>query len=275
LVLSGDIADFDLADVIQLIGRNRKTGKLVISGGRNYVTIYFKEGRAVFANPAHQRDHLGDILIRRGVVSRADVEEALMVQRKLRKAGQNIRIGSILCARGAISKKTLEKFVSIQIEEMVMAALTEKSGRFEFTPEMEIDDDILVTVDPEWIILESSRQLDEWTEVGARAPAPDTIFIINPDPEMAATTDLGIEDWRLICLVNGLRTVEEIVNRAGTSRLAALRTLSRLEERKVVLKSRAGVSLKNNWSLVADTYQPPPPPTKNILGRIIDRIKSI
>jgi hypothetical protein len=259
-----------------MIGRNRKTGKLVISGARNYVTIYFKEGRAVFASPAHQRDYLGNILIRRGVVSHGDVEEALMVQRKLRKAGQNVRIGSILAAKGAISRKTLEKFISIQIEETVIAALTEKSGRFEFVPEMELDDgDILVTVDPEWVILESSRQLDEWDAVGERAPAPDTVFVINPDPETAATTNLEMDDWRLISLVNGLRTVEEIVNRAGMSRLSALQTLSRLVELNAIVKSRTGDAPKNSWSLVPDTFRPPAPPTKNILGRIIDRIKGI
>jgi hypothetical protein len=276
VALAGDIQDFDLADIIQMIGRNRKTGKLIISGARNFVTIYFKEGRAVFASPAHQRDYLGNILIRRGVVSRRDVEDALTVQRKLRKAGQNVRIGAILAAKGAISRKTLEKFISIQIQETVIAALTEKSGRFEFLPEMELDDgDILVTVDPEWMILESTRQLDEWDQVGERAPAPDTIFTINPDPEMAATTNLGMDEWRLISLVNGLRTVEEVVNRAGTSRLSALRTLSRLTELKVIVKSRPGHSPKNSWSLVPDAFRPPPPPTKNILGRIIDRIKGM
>lgn len=276
MALAGDIQDFDLADIIQMIGRNRKTGKLIISGARNFVTIYFKEGRAVFASPAHQRDYLGNILIRRGVVSRRDVEDALTVQRKLRKAGQNVRIGAILAAKGAISRKTLETFISIQIQETVVAALTEKSGRFEFLPEMELDDgDILVTVDPEWMILESTRQLDEWDQVGERAPAPDTIFIINPDPEMVATTNLGMDEWRLISLVNGLRTVEEVVNRAGTSRLSALRTLSRLTELKVIVKSRPGHSPKNSWSLVPEAFRPPPPPAKNILGRIIDRIKGM
>ncbi len=141
---------------------------------------------------------------------------------------------------------------------------------------MELDDgDILVTVDPEWMILESTRQLDEWDQVGERAPAPDTILIINPDPEMAVTTNLGMDDWRLISLVNGSRNVEEVVNRAGTSRLSALRTLSHLIELKIIVKSRPGNSPKNSWNLVPDAYRPPPPPTKNILGRIIDRIKGM
>jgi hypothetical protein len=276
LSLSGDITDFDLADVIQLIGRNRKTGKLIVSGGRNFVTIYFKNGQAVFSGPAHQRDHLGNILVRRGIVSREDVEAALAVQRTLRKKGQNIRIGSILAARGKISRKTLEHLIRIQIEETVTAALSETDGRFEFIPEMELENgDLLVAVDPEWIILETSRQLDEWEVVGRKAPARDAIFAINPDPETTSTTNLDLDAWRVVSLVNGVRTVEEVVNRAGMSRLDALQTLSRLIELRVVVESRAGTERNNGWNLVAETYQPPQPPEKGILGRIIDRIRRL
>ncbi|MEE9455610.1 MAG: DUF4388 domain-containing protein [bacterium] len=276
MALKGDIADFDLADIIQLIGRGRKTGKLVISGARNYVTLYFKEGQAVFASPAHQRDYIGNILVRRGVVSQPDVEAALTVQRKLRKRGQNVRIGSILAAKGAITRETLGKFIRLQIEETVMAALSETSGHFEFVSEMELDDDdILIAVDPEWVILESSRQLDEWGEVGKNAPAPDAVFTINADLRSTTTINLEIDDWRLISLVNGSRTVEEIVNRSGLSRLAALRMISRLAETKIIIKNRAQASNGNHWSLVPGTFKPSPPPNKNILGRIIERIRGL
>jgi hypothetical protein len=274
--LGGDIADFNLADIIQLIGRTGKTGKLIVSGRKNYLTLYFKEGRAVFASPAHQRDYLGNLLVRRGIVSRADVEEALEVQRKLRERGANIRIGSVLAARGAVSRKTLERFVRIQIEETVVAALSETHGHFEFVPQMELDDqDLLVAVDAEWVILESSRQIDEWTQVGKNAPSPDAVFVINPDPETTATTNFEIDDWRLVSLVNGVRTITEIVERAGMSRVTALQTLSRLVELNVLVESRAGNGRTNNWSLVPETYRPPSPPEKGILSRIIDRIRGL
>ena len=276
MALEGDIADFDLADIIQLIGRGRKTGKLVITGARNYVTLYFKEGQAVFASPAHQRDYIGNILVRRGVVSHADVEAALTVQRKLRKRGQNVRIGSILAAKGAISRETLGKFIRLQIEETVMAALSETSGHFEFVSEMELDDDdILIAVDPEWVILESSRQMDEWGEVGKNAPAPDAVFTINADLHSTTTINLEIDDWRLISLVNGSRTVEEVVNRSGLSRLAALRMISHLAETKIIIKNRGQASNGNHWSLVPGTFERAAPPQKNILGRIIERIRSL
>jgi hypothetical protein len=275
MALAGEIADFDLAEIIQLIGRNRKTGKLIISGVNNYITVYFKEGRAVFASPAHQRDFIGNILVRRGVVTAHDVEEALTVQRKLRKKGQNVRIGSILAAKGAISRRTLEKFIRLQIEETVVAALSERSGRFEFVSEMELDDDdILIAVDPEWILLESSRQLDEWGEVGDKAPGPEAIFVINPEPEACSTINLEIDDWRLVSLFNGVRTVEEVVNRSGLSRLTAIRMLSRLVENGIIIEDNGRSSAPGRWSLVPETYRPPPP-DKNLLGRILDRLRNL
>lgn len=275
MALAGEIADFDLAEIIQLIGRSRKTGKLIISGAHNYITIYFKEGRAVFASPAHQRDYIGNILVRRGVVTPGDVEEALAVQRKLRKRGQNVRIGSILAAKGAIPRQTLERFIRLQIEETVAAALSERAGRFEFVSEMELDDDdILIAVDPEWILLESTRQLDEWGELGDKAPAPEAVFVINADPDEGSTVNLEIDDWRLISLVNGIRTVEEIVNRSGLSRLTALRMLSRLAENRILVEDNGRTSPPRQWDLVPETYRPPPP-DRNLLGRILDRLRNL
>ncbi len=275
LALAGDIADFDLAEIIQMIGRGRKTGKLVVSGGRNYVTLYFKDGRAVFASPSHQRDYLGNILVRRGVVSHGDVEKALAVQRKLRKRGHNVRIGSILAAKGAISRETLQKYIRLQLEETFAAVMNEKSGRFEFVPEFELDDaDILVSIDPEWILLESSRQLDEWRELGKSAPAPDAVFTINPDPVNAVGITLEMDDWRIVSLVNGVRTVEEVINRSGITRVVALRTLARLLEAKILIgdDGRAGPS---QWTLVAESYNPPARSDKNILSRILNRIRGL
>ncbi len=275
-MLSGNLADFDVAEVIQLIGRTRKTGKLLLNGSRNYVTIFFKDGRAVFASPTDQRDHIGNILIRRGLVSREDVDKALAVQKTLRRKGQNVRIGSILAAKGAVTRETLQRFIRYQLEETVMAALTEKTGSFEFIPELDLDDDdILVSVDPEWIILESSRQLDEWEIVGKNAPSANAVYAINPHPANLAALKLDIEDWRVLSLVNGVRTVEAVVNRSGVSRLAALRTIARLAENDVIVGNHNGDSPKDPWSIIAETYQRPPRPTKNILARVVARIRGL
>jgi hypothetical protein len=216
------------------------------------------------------------MLIRRGVVSYEDVEKALAAQRKLRRRGHNVRIGSILAAKGAISRDTLKQYVRLQIEETVMAVLTEKTGSFEFVSEMDLDDgDILVAVDPEWVILESSRQMDEWSNLGEEAPPPDAVFVINPDPGKTSALQLDIDDWHIVSLVNGIRNAEDIVNRAATSRVYAVRTLSRLYKNKILIRKRAETSKTNNWSKVAVNYHPPPPPEKGLLTRIINRIRGL
>jgi hypothetical protein len=275
MTLAGDIADFDLAEIIQLIGRQRKTGRLLISGSRNYVTLYFKEGQAVFASPAHQSDYIGNILVRRGVVSRADVETALAAQRKLKKKGQNVRIGSILAAKGAISKDLLRKYIRLQIEETVMAAMSERAGRFEFVTELDLDDgDIIISVNPEWIVLESSRQLDEWGEIGSAAPPPDAVFAINPEPSGADSVKLGLTDWRIVSLINGVRTVEEVINESGLARVSALRTVSQLVETGIIVANNNGDPQQRNWELAAGAFSPPPA-DKGLIGRIISKLRGI
>jgi hypothetical protein len=117
--------------------------------------------------------------------------------------------------------------------------------------------------------------MDEWGLVGENAPAPDAVFNINPDPDVASTVNLEIDDWRLVSLVNGIRNVEEIVNRSGLSRLAALQIISRLVEKRIIVTNRTGPGPEKSWDLVADSFHPPAPPNRGLLGRIIDRLRGL
>lgn len=277
MALEGEIKDFDLAEIIQLIGRTRKTGKLVVNGAESFVTIYFKEGMAVFASPAYQRDYLGNILARSGVVSHDDIEDALKLQRRLKKDGQYVRLGSLLVANGAIDRKTLEEYLRRQIEETVMAALTERSGRFEFLPEFDLDvSDVITAVDPEWVLLESSRQIDEWRELERTIPSRDAILTINSQPGAASSISLGIDDWRMISLINGYRTVEEVVNLSGLPRLNALRVIAGLLGKGVVTLAKDGNASIAEWNPIPRGFkQPPPKAERGLIGRIIQRIKKL
>lgn len=278
--LEGQISDFDLADIIQLIGRGRKTGKLVISGAENYVSVYFKDGLAVFASPAHQRDYLGNILVRNGVVTREDIERALDVQKRLRREGRNVRLGSILMNNGAVERSTLERYMRFQIEETIMAALTEKAGHFEFVPEFDLsEEDIVTGIEPEWVLLETSRQLDEWKELGADAPAKDAVYTINASPKEVGSVNLEMDDWRIISLINGARSVEEIVNVSGFTRLVALRIIANLAKRGVIVQvataGRNGGGKDLEWDILPQSYKKPVPPARGILSRIMERIRKL
>jgi hypothetical protein len=275
MVLEGSIEAFDLAEIIQLISRTRKTGKLVISGAKSFVTIHFKEGRAVFASPAYQHDYIGNILVREGLVSRAEVDAALQEQRRLRRKGFDVLIGSVLVDHGALDRRTLENIITRQIEETVLAALMEKTGSFKFEHDDDISEaNVVARVDAEWVLLESSRQLDEWREICATAPGRDAVLAINPNVGGTAV-NLEMEDWRIVSVTDGTRTVDEIIEHARTSRLAALKAIAKLVSLGVVVQKNEPHNARAEWDPVPRYYQKPERPEGNLLRRIVNKIKNI
>ena len=66
MALSGTLKDFGIADILQLIGQQTKTGKLRLTTGSDEVEIAFVTGNVVFASEK-KRDKanlLGNLLIR-------------------------------------------------------------------------------------------------------------------------------------------------------------------------------------------------------------------
>ena len=82
MALQGTIKDFALPDIFQLIGLQKKTGILTLSNDDDTVTLKFRVGEVVGADsPARTlEDRLGEVLVRTGVITQAQLEEALKAQ---------------------------------------------------------------------------------------------------------------------------------------------------------------------------------------------------
>ena len=51
MALSGTLKDFGIADILQLIGHQTKTGRLTLKTGQAEVEVSFKDGTVIFAEP--------------------------------------------------------------------------------------------------------------------------------------------------------------------------------------------------------------------------------
>ena len=74
MALSGTLKDFGIADILQLIGHQTKTGRLMLKTGNDEVEVYFIDGKVVFASEKaraardfERSDHLRERLAAMGV----------------------------------------------------------------------------------------------------------------------------------------------------------------------------------------------------------------
>lgn len=212
MAIKGSLKEASLPDVIQLLFLGRRTGCLALADRQNFGTIHFDEGQIVYAAIVNRRDRLGDILVRSGQITAEQLREAVDRQHGDREH----KLGEILVEMGALPRSELEQYMRLQIEEAVFYLFTWNSGTFNFEagvrPERE---DFLVRINPEYLLLEGARRVDEWSLIEKKIPSFDLIFQVDPSHIGQSAPTLAPEQQQLVGLLDGTRDVQQLVDDTG------------------------------------------------------------
>ncbi len=212
MAIKGSLKEASLPDVIQLLSMGRKTGCLAIADRQNFGYIYFRDGRIIYASIVNRRDRLGDLLVQSGRLSSDDLQEAIDLQ----GAFGDKKLGQILLDTGAITRQELEECVALQIEEAVYFLFTWSTGTFNFEVDVAPEaQDVLVAINPESLLLEGARRVDEWSLIEKKVPSFDLIFGVRNDRVAASAATLSPEQEQLLPLLDGNRDVTAIVETSG------------------------------------------------------------
>ena len=213
MAIEGALQDVGLADICQLLAMGRKTGCLSITDRSNFGYVYFRDGRVIYSAVLNRPDRLGELLVRNHVVSRSDLSAAMETQARDRGS----RLGQILVDQGALSEEDLRKYVSIQIEEAVYHLFTWSQGSFHFDPDQVPDEEDLYLVDipAENLLLEGARRVDEWGLIERKIPSMDVVFEVVRRPDESDEVELTKHQVRILPLVDGQRTVDDVVTESG------------------------------------------------------------
>ena len=222
--LKGDLQDFSLPDLFQLIHFGKKNGTLVIANGDAMGYVCFRNGNVFFATHNWKKSPLGQRLVEAGMVAQEQIDEALKLQETTHK-GQ--RVGNILVELGYLSRESLEVFVEEQIRDAVFNLLRWKEGDFDFDPDQIFpEEDIGLSMRTEDLIMEGSRRLDEWFKIEKKVPSLDSVFSLTEAAGSdAGGLDLTSEERLVFNHVDGDSSVRDIIARSGQSALVTCRAL--------------------------------------------------
>jgi len=212
VAIKGSLKEASLADVCQLLAMGQKTGCLSVTDRARFGQIYFDRGRITHATIVNRRDRLGDLLVRDGVVDHDRLQQ--VVQKQASRPDK--RLGELLIDEGLLTRDQLEHYIRIQAEEAVYALFTWSRGSFYFEVDQKPDDaEILLSINPESLLLEGARRVDEWSLIEKKIPTLDLIFQVETERLRAADVDLTPEQERILPLLDGHHTVQEIADRTG------------------------------------------------------------
>src|SRR5439155_149952 len=212
MAIKGSLKEASLPDVLQLLALGQKTGCLSIADRSNFGYIYFDKGRICYASIVNRRDRLGDILVKHEKISQEQLDAAIHRQQKER----NKKLGEILVAQNVLTQQELERYMRMQIEESVYYLFTWTQGTFNFEADVRPEQqDFLVSINPESLLLEGARRVDEWSLIEKKIPSFDLIYIVDRDRLAISDAKLTDTQDRLLQLLDGSRDVNQVIEDAG------------------------------------------------------------
>jgi tetratricopeptide (TPR) repeat protein len=212
MAIKGSLKEASLPDVLQLLALGQKTGCLSIADRSNFGYIYFEKGRISYASIVNRRDRLGEILSKHGRITPEQLDAAVHRQGKDRDK----KLGQILVAQEVITQQDLERYMRVQIEESVYYLFTWTQGSFNFEADVRPDrQDFLVSINPESLLLEGARRVDEWSLIEKKIPSFDLIFVVDRDRLAISEAKLNDAQQRILPLLDGTRDVNQVIEDSG------------------------------------------------------------
>lgn len=174
--LSGKLEDFGIADVFQLIGQQRKTGILELTGSSARVQLVFDNGLVVSAAPMGARatdaDPLGDKLVSCGLLTRERADEA---DAACRSSAQTV--ARIVVERGWLRAEQVGRVEDLLTRDTIFDILRWKRGSFDFRAQhVAHHKNPGALLGAEQILMDGLRMVDEWNSIQKLVPSGDTVF---------------------------------------------------------------------------------------------------
>ena len=227
MALEGSLRDFGLADILQLIFFQRKTGVLNLEGKLDKIRLLFIDGHIAGAESKRriEANRLGKILAKKGLFTEEELQGMLEEQQK-----SNLRLGNFLVRKGIVKKEDIEETLIGQIKETIIQIFSWKEGTYEFTPQaIPVDKDIPISIDTQHLLMEGLRIVDEWTLIEGKITL-DMVFGKKTDD----VSELSEEERDILFLVDGENDVSTIIDISGKDDFGVSKTLVSLMEKGII-----------------------------------------
>jgi len=230
MALEGELKDFNILEVIQLLGQQGKTGVLRVWGlGKkdDEAGVYFFDGKITHATSTERakRDLLGERLAKTGIISRDDLHTALRTQKKSGRF-----LGEIVVEAGMAEEQTVLNAIYTQVHELVYEVFRLEAGKFKFDPLAgEAFPKVSVQLHADEVMLNILKMVDEWPEIEKKVPSL-TMVLQKAGTLEEHGIDLSEAHDSVYRLVDGKKSVQEILDVSLLGKFATLEILVSLLE---------------------------------------------
>jgi len=220
--LEGTLDAFSLPDIFQLLSFTKKTGTLHLRREGAAGAVHVRDGAITGARADVARHELSRRLLGTGLVD----DEALASAAEALTADPSLSLARLLAERARLDADRVRAVAVDQITDAVFSLQRWADGEFAFIID-EIDpDDLGASVPVADVVAESERRVATWTQLVEHVPAPDAVVTLDAAPSSDPVASR--EEWALLALVDGRRTVADLVALSGQGEYAVVCALAGL-----------------------------------------------
>ncbi|MBU0985263.1 MAG: DUF4388 domain-containing protein [candidate division Zixibacteria bacterium] len=224
--LSGNLKTVSFPDILQLLATGKKSGILECKTSTRQKEVAFQEGNIVFASSVNSsEDLLGNMLLKRGRISKSDLERAIQLHKQTGR-----QLGTTLIDMGLFDKEEIGACLKLQIEEIVYNLFSWQEGDFNFHEGDEPKNaPFLIELNTMNVIMEGTRRIDEWIEIQKVLPPDDVLLQMSKSPKVSRDEiTITIDEFKVLSLINGERTMPELINVSPIGEFVTCRAVYKL-----------------------------------------------
>ena len=229
-VLHGNLKDFGIADVLQLIGQQRKTGFLELEHEVDHVRIGFNEGSVISASPVGELEFsaLGESLVRAGLIRASDFDRTTAQSR----ASARPLVDLWLECEG-LDDMILEQMLARLTQETLFQVMSWSSGAFHFSPSA-TRPGLLVgeSFSVEKVLMDGLRMLDEWRTFPIEVQRLSSVFRPIKAAKRPPESDPSVESEgcdrkaEVLRWLDGRRSIRQVIDGSRLTTFEVTRQVS-------------------------------------------------
>lgn len=275
MAIKGNLHDFTLTQLLNLITLAQKSGTLVVERSNEAVEMFFTDGKLAYADTEQDDNSLAGILHKTQLLSPAQYQGI-----KSNVNGMSDKeLGLLLINANYFSQQDIIQSLQTHFVDVVNRLFTWMEGFFRFESDIAPPDDkITVKVNLENLILEGSRQIKELEYLEDEIPTLDigVKFVDRPGANVG-NLSLTSEEWQVIPYIDPKNSLKKIALVTGMTDLEIRQVVYSLVQAGVVemVRPEKPEGTPPQIQLADQLVQGDKEDGKSLLFRIIDRIKSL
>ena len=208
MAVKGNLRDFSVTQLFNLINLARKTGTLTIEGPSEAAWVSFNTGKLIYAQLGSDDGSLVGILSRGGKLNPRQIQ----LIRSNAGDKNDKELGLLLINAGYLSQQDVLAGIREHLLEIVYRLFTWSEGHFRFDNDvLPPEDRITLRLDLENIIMEGSRRLQEHEQLVEELPNLDMAlnFVERPGANIR-DVNLNVQEWKVVSYINPKNTIRQI-----------------------------------------------------------------